>query len=198
MAETAMGELLPYRPHRESETTASVGMVVLLASLAMVFATFLFAYLYVRSRTGPWPPPGLPEAPLILPALNTGLLALSSAVLQLGLASLRRGGTHFGRWAFAAASLGAAFLAMQGLLWVRLLRLGLGPDAGTFGSALHGLTWLHAAHVLVGLVGLSVVGVRAHRGAYRPARHLGPKLWAWYWHFVGAVWALMFVLLFLY
>ena len=40
----------------------------------------------------------------------------------------------------------------------------------------------------------TVTAVAALRG---PARHLPVRLWAMYWHFVGIVWALMFVSIFL-
>jgi len=51
--------------------------------------------------------------------------------------------------------------------------------------------------VLVGLIGIGLLWVRAFSGSFTAARYLPVRLWALYWHFVGAVWALMFVLIFL-
>lgn len=195
-----MGEVLPYRPPRaKEETTAYLGMVVFLGSWAMMFAALFFAYGFVRTRSVAWPPPDLPELPWATPALNTLVLAASSAAIQLGLRSIRRGASRkLGRALLLAALLGTAFLGLQLSVWARLYGQGLRPETGgPYGSVFWGLTCFHALHVVVGLIGLGLLCRRALAGGFSAARYLPVRLWALYWHFVGAVWALMFVLIFL-
>jgi heme/copper-type cytochrome/quinol oxidase subunit 3 len=42
-----------------------------------------------------------------------------------------------------------------------------------------------------------VVAVRAWRGAYSPANHIGIECLGLYWHFVDLVWIFLFPLLYL-
>jgi cytochrome c oxidase subunit 3 len=89
------------------------------------------------------------------------------------------------------------FVALQGVLWHAMYSNDLAPwSGGAYSSVFYGLTWLHAAHAVVGIFGVGTVAVRSLLGAYSAARHLAVKLWGLYWHFVGAVWALMFVTIF--
>ncbi len=195
-----MGEVLPYRPPRaREETTAYLGMVVFLGSWAMMFAALFFAYGFVRTRSSAWPPPGLPELPWVIPAVNTLVLAASSAAILWGLRFIREGTARkLGRSLLVALLLGVLFLALQLLVWTRLYAQGLHPDtSGPYGSVFWGLTCFHALHVVVGLIGIGLLCRRAFAGAFSAARYLPVRLWALYWHFVGAVWALMFISIFL-
>ncbi|MGQ0505233.1 MAG: cytochrome c oxidase subunit 3 [Myxococcaceae bacterium] len=191
-----LGSVLPYRPPRaKEETTAYLGMVVALASWAMMFGALFFGYAFVRARAGTWPPPGVNPVDPLLPAVNSAVIALSSAVLQRALNDVRRARL---KWLSVAVLstcfLGALFLAAQGAIWVQL---DLTPgEGGAYSSVVFGLCLLHAAHVLVGLVGLGRLVPKARRGELNATHHLPLKLWTLYWHFVGIVWALMFVSIF--
>ncbi len=196
----AMGEVLPYRPPgAREETTAYVGMVIFLASWAMMFAALFFAYAFVRARALAWPPPDVPELPVGLPGLNTLVLIASSAAFQYGLLAIRKGESRRLTWALiATVGLGTLFLGLQLSVWVRLYAKGLHHEgSGPYGSVFYGLTGFHALHVLVGLVGIGLLCRKAWAKAFSAARYLPVRLWAMYWHFVGIVWALMFVSIFL-
>ncbi len=195
-----MGELLPYRPPRaKEETTAHVGMIIFLGSWAMLFAALFFSYAFLRSRSPMWPPEGVPALPVLLPGVNTLVLILSSASLHWGLHAVRRGRMASLRLGLIGALVTASlFLGLQVFTWLTLHAQGLTPEAsGPYGAVFWGLTLFHAAHVLVGVLGLSKVTFNAFRGQYLAAKHLPVKLWTLYWHFVGIVWALMFVSIFM-
>jgi cytochrome c oxidase subunit 3 len=149
-------------------------------------------------RSPVWPPLDLPRPPTVLGGLNTLVLVASSVTLQLGLVAVRRG--HV-RWlprliAFAAV-LGLAFLMLQLLSWKRLAQSGLVSNAGSYASVFYALTWFHSVHVLVGVVALALLTVRAFRGAFSVPRHQPVRLWTIYWHFVGVVWVVMYVTVYL-
>jgi cytochrome c oxidase subunit 3 len=177
------------------DATARVGMAVFLGSWLMLFAAMFFTYGLARARATVWPPLDLPSLPLLLPGLASAVIALSSASL---LAAQRRLGAGLqraaGGWLLAATALGAAFLALQLVVWVGLWRAGLRPDGGPYPSAFYGLTVLHALHVAVGLLALLWLGLRALAG--RAAR-LAVDLWAMYWHAVGAVWLALYAAVYL-
>jgi cytochrome c oxidase subunit 3 len=194
-----MGAIVPYRPPRaKEEWTAYLGMVVFLASWAMMFGSLFFAYGMVRSRATVWPPPDLPALPLVVPGINTAILAASSVALQLSLGAVRAGkAALLGPGLAASALLGTTFLALQMVTWRRLLDEGLTPQDGAYASVFYALTCFHALHVLVGIVALAWLSRSAFVGKYSAARFLPVRLWTMYWHFVGVVWGAMFVAVYL-
>jgi cytochrome c oxidase subunit 3 len=181
-------------PPTRDALTARLGMVLFLASWTMLFAGLFFAYGLVRSRATAWPPLDQPPLPLALPGANVAVLALGSAALLLAARPLRRGDSRGAARALtAAALLGAIFLALQARVWTSLWAEGLRPDGGPYGSVVYTLTGFHALHVLVGLGALASLAWRAWRGTHGPAQTLPARLWAVYWHFVAAVWLLMYL-----
>jgi cytochrome c oxidase subunit III len=190
--------VLPYRSRgARKDATAWIGMLIFLGSWAMMFAALFFAYGILRARSSAWPPLGTPTLPLALPAGNTLVIGVSSLALERALWSARRGRLVAVLPAILAALvLGAGFVGLQVLLWNRLWNAGLRPDGGPYASVLYGLTVVHALHVAVGLLGLGYCAVRAFAGAFTPVRHVGLRLWTAYWHFVGTVWVLLFVTVF--
>ena len=98
----------------EEEITSYVGMVIFLGSWAMMFAALLFAYAVVRARAPAWPPPDLPPLPVLLPGLDTLVIAASSVAVALGVRAHAVGRHLRAAAALAAgATLGALFLALQ-------------------------------------------------------------------------------------
>ena len=97
-----------------------------------------------------------------------------------------------------AIALGAGFVGVQWVVWRQLWAAGLLPSTGAYGSVFYGLTTLHAAHVAAGLVVLLVVLVRALMGVYTEHNVVRVRVAAMFWHFVDAVWLLMFVSLYLF
>ena len=190
-----MGAILPYPPPRaRQEWTAYLGMVIFLGSWAMMFGSLFFAYGMVRARANAWPPPDLPVLPLALPGLNTLIIAASSGLLQLAVHWLRLGKVaRVGPALGASLTLGTLFLVLQTVTWRSLFEEGLTPSEGPYPSVFYALTCFHALHVLVGIVALAWIFRNVAIGKYSAARFLPVRLWALYWHFVGAVWGIMFV-----
>jgi cytochrome c oxidase subunit 3 len=169
-----------------------VGMIGLLLSEAAFFATFLTTYLFYvgKSPSGPYPDQVL-EPPIL------GTLCLLSSSLSVGLAvrALRRGSTRgFLRWWGITIGLGAAFLISTALEWHDLIyRHGLTISTNLFGTTFYSLVGLHAAHVSVGLVLLTLVFVLSGWGGHVSRSHVERvDLLSWYWHFVDAVWVFVF------
>jgi cytochrome c oxidase subunit 3 len=194
-----MGTIVELRPRAKQDFTHSLGMIVALGSWAMMFGALFFMYFGIRARAPMWPPAGAPALPLALPALNTVVLAASSFALWRGTTLLARG--RRGALApsvGAALVLGAAFCGLQYVVWRDLWSRGLLPSTGVYGSLFYGLTALHALHVAAGIVVLCVILVRALRGVYTEHNVVRVRVAAMFWHFVDAVWLLMFVSLYLF
>ena len=192
-----MGTVVELRPRAKEEFTSSLGMIIFLASWAMMFSALFFAYGFVRSRAVDWPPFGVPALPLGLPALNTAIILLSSFTFARGLRALRRGQRRaFQELVVVTFALGALFLGLQVAVWISLARAGLHPSTGIYGSVFYGLTAVHALHVAAGLLILLWVFVRSLRGTYSEHNHINIRLCTMFWHFVDVVWVLMFITLY--
>jgi heme/copper-type cytochrome/quinol oxidase subunit 3 len=177
------------------ELTARVGMAVFLGSWAMLFIALFFAYAFVRARAPAWPPLDVPPIPRLLPAVNTFVIAASSFAVARALRARERGRAASAASALTlAATLGAVFVALQVAVWAGLWRAGLVPSDGAFQSVFYAFTVFHALHVLVGLAAMAWLSLRARKGA---ATVSAVRLWGWYWHFVGALWGVLYVTIFL-
>jgi cytochrome c oxidase subunit 3/cytochrome o ubiquinol oxidase subunit 3 len=174
---------------------ARVGMICLIIAEASLFSVFVVAYLFYlgRSANGPYP-----KDVLELPVLATICLLASSASAALGSRALGRGEVRrCGAWLLVTAILGAIFLAGTAREWHGLIyehRLTIGTNL--FGTTFYPLVGLHASHVIAGLVMLGLCAVFAWSGALRPAHGARVEMVSWYWHFVDAVWVVVFTVVY--
>ncbi len=178
-----------------------LGMILFITSEVMFFAGLFAAYFNVRA-TAPagWPPAEFVGKLHILPLVGpaTVLLILSSLTCQIGVWGIRRGDHRaLVRGIGVTVLLGAAFLVMQFLDYTLLYGDGVRLDAGTFGSTYYTLTGFHGAHVLGGVIMLSVVLYRAMAGQFSKDHHDMVEATSMYWHFVDVVWIVLFSTLYL-
>ncbi len=172
-----------------------LGMRLFLASLSAVFAATLVAYLVVRGRAEAWPPPGVPQLPRTL-WVSTVLLVASSATMTWAQRGARRGdGTALRRGLGLTTLLGLAFLASQTLNWFALVAANLTMRTNLYGFTFYLLTGLHALHVLGGLGPLAALTAQAWRGPGSDALARRVAYLAAYWHFLDAVWLVLFAVL---
>src|SRR5215472_6523174 len=130
-----MASVVSLRPHAKEQFTSYLGMMITLGSWGILFAGFFFAYAGVRLSSPSWPPPGVPKLPVLLPAVNTLVLGVSSFTAQRALKAIRMGQRERMRgWLAMTVFLGALFLGLQYTLWTEAARLGLHIDTGTYGS----------------------------------------------------------------
>ena len=163
-----------------------MGMVLFVAGEGMFFSALFGAYFAVRTSAPVWPPKsiGVPELPI--PSALTAILVSSSIVLQFGVLAVRRGRPAvFERLLGLTILLGLCFLALQGYDYSQL---SFGIRDGIYPSLFYVMTGLHMAHVVGGVVLLSVVMTQSVTGQISTARHEPVEAAAIYWHFVDIVW----------
>jgi cytochrome c oxidase subunit III len=175
--------------------TGRLGMRLLLAALAMLFAASIVGYLVVRLRAPSWPPAGMPRLPASL-WVSTVLILASSASIELACRGARRGQAGTTRRGLALTLLlGGAFLGNQTVGWFALVAARLTATANLYGFTFFMLTGLHAAHVLGGIAPLAFVTARAWRADTAAVPRAGVEYTAMYWHFLTAVWLVMYAVL---
>jgi heme/copper-type cytochrome/quinol oxidase subunit 3 len=189
--------------HETGRSLGWWGMVFFIASESLLFANLIAGYLYLRVRAGTWPPPGGPllEKPIIeggpnyLIVINTVILLSSSIPMILAGRAIRRGHLRNVPWLILGTIvLGALFISLQAVEYVTN---GFGPSDGILGSTFYTVTGFHGAHVMVGLIFLSVNFFRALRGQFTKEKHFALQAGEMYWHFVDVVWIFVFSLVYL-
>lgn len=169
--------------------SSRLGVLLLIATEAALFACLAASAFYLRSRAPAWPPNGVELPELLLPLLNTALLLSSSVTMAWGEGGARRGAR--GRLALGLGLtllLGAAFLGVQAFEYGRAE---FAPADHAYASLFFTLTGLHGLHVFVGVIAIAVVLLWAQLGYFGARRHLALHNVALYWHFVDAVWLLV-------
>ncbi len=172
-----------------------VGMFCFIAAEASIFTIFVVAYLFYLGKSVDGP---TPREVLELPIFSSICLLSSSLTIHWAVHFLRQGKSGAFRLAWGATLvLGAIFLTSTGLEWRRLItEKGLTISTNLFGTTYYSLVGLHASHVTGGLVGLTVVMALALANKVRP-EHSGPvDVLALYWHFVDAVWVVVFTVVY--
>lgn len=176
-----------------------IAMAALIMSETMLFAGLIGMYLVVRLSHAEWPPADQPRLPLFVTALNTGVLFGSLWPMTRALRAIQRGdraaAAHALTWTTLA---GAAFLAVQGAEWTRLVHHGLTLASSQYGGAFYVVIGCHALHVLAAVVWLAIVTVLARLGRFDASAHAGIEMCTIYWYFVCGLWAFLFPLVYLY
>ncbi len=176
---------------RLSAPPATIGLGFFLVVAGSLFALLMSAYV-VRMQLLDWRP--LPFLPLLW--FNTGVLVLSSVILQWAQAAARRGdydGTVTG--VLCAGVSAVVFLIGQLLAWRQLIAAGYVVAANPANSFFYLVTTIHGLHLLGGLVALGRTIAKLWRGADLPKLRLSVELCALYWHFLLLVWLMLLGLL---
>jgi len=172
-----------------------VGMFSLIAAEAAIFTIFVVAYLFYigKSLTGP-----IPKDVLSVPIFYTICLLSSSLTIHLAAKFLRQGSVRaFKIWWFATITLGAAFMYGTTTEWHRLIyHEGLTITTNLFGTTYYSLVGLHGFHVIVGLLALSTVMAFTIFGAVKQEHAERIDVLSLYWHFVDAVWIVVFTVVY--
>lgn len=185
-------------PPRQPSFKLSVrrlGLYVLFASLAVLFIASLVGFFVTRADSPAWSSPVTPPPPSGL-WLSTALVFAISAALESARRAVKKNRlaalpTRLALGLFAAL----AFLVSQAVNWYAISDVAFGgkPPLALVGFIL--LTGLHAAHVIGGLIPLSIVLGRAREREYSSSRYEGVSLCTDYWHFLAVVWVVLFVVL---
>jgi cytochrome c oxidase subunit III len=183
LSEAPKAWTLPYR--------GKVGMACLIIAESAIFTIFVVAYLFYvgKSLTGP-----TPREVLETPIFYTICLLSSSLTIHFAGKALEpaRRGAFLLLW-LLTITLGALFLYGTGHEWHRLIyERGLTISTNLFGTTYYSLVGLHAFHVTAGLVMLSIVLLFALAGRVGPQQSARVEVLSLYWHFVDAVWVVVF------
>lgn len=182
--------------HQEHPDFRMFGIYVFLVSDSMTFLGFFAALLIYRATMPVWPPEGMPELELLVPIINTSILVASSFVMHEGQKALKNNDVKgLQTWFALTALMGALFLGGQAYEY---FNAEFSLTTNLFASCFYVLTGFHGLHVTTGVLLILCVLWRSREpGHYTSTSHFGVEAAEIYWHFVDAVWLLLFVLVYL-
>jgi heme/copper-type cytochrome/quinol oxidase subunit 3 len=171
------------------------GMVCLCATEAMLFASFLGAYFFLRGNVEAFAAEGGKYVPLTRPLIMTALLLASSGTAWWGEKGIKKGDVTRLRIGLALTLvLGIAFLAIQASEYAHRET---SWTTSAYDSLFIAITGFHGAHVAGGLLMNVYVEVRAWLGHFEADRHDAVSNAILYWHFVDGVWLFILAALYL-
>jgi cytochrome c oxidase subunit 3 len=195
---------------QQQKEASTLGMWLFLLTEVLFFGGLFFAYLLYRM----WYFEAFAEASrtiAIAPGLiNTAVLIGSSLTMALGVRAAQtsqRSATV--RWLILTIVLGLVFLGIKVYEYADKFEhhhvpganfISEGPWAAQeqiFFSLYFTMTGLHALHMIVGVVMMSIITWMAHKGKFDSTYYTPVEMAGLYWHFVDLVWIYLFPLLYL-
>ena len=169
----------------------------LLIAILMTFGGLIAAYIVIATNNvAEWKPFALPVQVWI----STAIILASSISYHLAQTAIERNSQESAkRWLIVTTVLGAAFISSQIMSWIALSNRGFYMSGNPYAGFFYILTAVHAVHVLGGITALGSVMLRSwqptvHAGSIKKRSALAGVV-GWYWHFMGALWLVLFVLL---
>jgi cytochrome c oxidase subunit 3 len=177
-----------------SPPPASTGIWVGLAAITMTFAAFTSALIVRQGGSSDWQHFTLPS----ILYFNSLVIIASSITLEISRRQIttfmvaRNQGIAPSRWLYVTLALGLVFVTGQIFAWLQLKSQGLGLATNISYSFFYVLTVAHAIHLLGGLGGLIRVISKVNHSVLRRSTLKATSL---YWHFMGALWLYLLLLL---
>ena len=157
----------------------------------MTFAAFTSAMVVRQGSANDWRHFSFP----IILYFNTAALIASSITLQIArrrFAAIASGSAPVSRALYGTLVLGCTFVLGQYAAWQQLRSQGVYLASTPSSSFFYVFTVLHALHVTGGLLGLTYVISKLHRGVLRQNTLSAASQ---YWHFMGVLWIYLLVVL---
>jgi cytochrome c oxidase subunit 3/cytochrome o ubiquinol oxidase subunit 3 len=172
-----------------------VAMASLITAESAIFTIFVVAYLYYIGRDTHGP---TPKQVLEIPWFYSICLISSSVFIVLAEHAIEHARmAAFRLWWTITILLGLTFLYGTATEWYKLIvHDHLTISTNLFGTTYYSLVGLHASHVVIGLLMMLIVLSFALTKHLRPEHAYRVKVLALYWHFVDAVWVVVFTVVY--
>ncbi len=210
IAPPAASHLAHHFENLEKQTHAArLGMWLFLSTEVLLFTALFAAYSVYRYLFGADFAEASRHLQTWIGLVNTLILVTSSFTVALGLHRATRGdGKGTRAYFLVSVAFGLLFLFFKYVEYAHHFHTGElpgryysgeleGPGVPMFFVLYFLITGLHGIHVIAGMTVLSIVGLRAGRGAYDRTYHVPVELAGLYWHLVDIIWIFVFPLIYL-
>ncbi len=193
--------------HIDSET-GKLGMWIFLFTELFLFGGLFLVYAIFRAKYSADFHVAAAELNAFIGTMNTVFLLVSSMTAAMALAAMQKGDRRLTLFLLLVTILLAAlFMVNKYFEWSHKFEYGIYPGSPVLKNMSHGellffglyymMTGLHALHVMIGMVLLSINVVKVRAGTVNSSRFLMLENSALYWHLVDLIWIFLFPLLYL-
>lgn len=177
-------------------TGLRIGFVLFVISELMLFIGFFWAFFHSSlcpsfALGGQWPPIGIIIIPVLdFPIFNTGLLLVSGLSITWAHRAVSIGSFIESINSFLITTfLGSFFIILQFFEYYEAF---FNISDSVYASTFYMLTGLHGLHVIIGVSFIFICFIRLLYLHFTVRHYLGFVFAIWYWHFVDAIWILLF------
>jgi cytochrome c oxidase subunit 3 len=192
----------------QQKSAATLGMWTFLATEILFFGGMFMAYITYRHLYYEAFAEASRHTIVAFGTINTAILLTSSLTMALAVRAAQENKTNsVVRFLLVTVFLGCSFLVVKGFeyhddltehLWPGPhFKQSLPPEAQIFWFLYWAMTGLHAIHVTVGIILLSIIARMATRRRFSNHYHTPVEISGLYWHFVDIVWIYLYPLLYL-
>jgi len=193
--------------HIDSET-GKLGMWLFLFTELFLFGGLFIVYAVMRSKYSADFHEAALELNTFIGATNTVVLLVSSMTVAMSLTAIQRKQPNLAiGLIFITLILAGVFMMNKYFEWGHKFSLHLYPGSDVMRNLPHGqimffglyymMTGLHALHVIIGGILLTIVMFRINSGKINHEHFLLQENGALYWHLVDLIWIFLFPLLYL-
>lgn len=193
--------------HRD-DAGSRMGMWLFLFTELILFGGLFIVYAVYRYQHGEAFHLAARELDTFVGTVNTLILLTSSLTVALSIVAVRQGKRGLAVMLVGMTILLAgAFLVNKYFEWGHKFALGIFPGSPELLKRSSGeilyfglyfvMTGLHALHVIIGMVILTVVGIMTARGTVSASSYVKLEVGGLYWHLVDVIWIFLFPLFYL-
>jgi cytochrome c oxidase subunit 3 len=181
---------------REVNSLYVTTAIVVLVIVTVTFGSLIFAFVWRSQNAYLWEHLRVPS----LLWISTAILLASSVTLERARHLLKaENRTGFNRCLQWTAGLGLLFLIGQAAAWFQVMHSDVILEQDKHSWFIFLFSGMHAIHILVGLAGLGYLVYRTYEAAsgprYQMTTRASTNAMAIFWHYLGFVWVVLFVLL---
>ncbi len=188
----------PRHPPEPDDLPGDLAIWFFIYAELLVFGVFFITYMVVRSQNLEL----FNDSQLLLNKplglINTLVLITSSFFVVKAVNAIKRDEQDRSAfWLLASVLTGLVFVLIKSHEFNSLFSQGIGLGFNRFYTFYIAMTFFHYMHVILGLVILSFVLFKTHKGGYSSNDFVGMETGAVYWHMVDLVWIVLFPLVYL-
>jgi cytochrome c oxidase subunit 3 len=199
--------ILHHDEHYDPEGS-KIGMWIFIFTELFLFGGLFLVYAVFRNKYSAEFHHAAHDLDAFIGTLNTVVLLISSMTVAMSITAIQKGNKKLAVNLILITILAAlVFMVNKYFEWSHKFELHLYPGSDVVKNLDHGetlfyglyymMTGLHALHVLVGLVLLSIVIFKIKSGKVTPERYVLHENSGLYWHLVDLIWIFLFPLLYL-
>ena len=193
--------------HRDDEAS-KLGMWLFIFTELLLFGGLFLVYSVFRAEYPAIFHEGSLELSVTIGALNTIALLISSMTVAMALTAIQKDNKKLAMQLIAITLFLATFFLFNKVIeWNAKFEHGLYPGSPLmphlergdllFFSLYFFMTGLHALHILVGMVLLTICFFKVKSGSIHSRKYVNLENGALYWHLVDLIWIFLFPLMYL-